>query len=67
MGGGRVEVAALDFDGGLTFAYDPNDNRTSVGYPGSVTATFTHDFADREETLTVVVSRAPSAAYTQES
>jgi RHS repeat-associated protein len=31
-------------DGSLTYGYDKNGNRTSITYPGAVTATFTHDF-----------------------
>ncbi len=40
-------------DGTLAYAYDTNGNRTAVTYPGGVTATTTHDYADREETLAV--------------
>ncbi len=40
-------------DGDLTYAYDKNGNRTGVTYPGSILATYTHDFADRQVSLTV--------------
>jgi YD repeat-containing protein len=48
-------------DGALTYGYDKNGNRTSITYPGAVTATYTHDFADREATLTAQVSASPPA------
>ncbi|HSL81228.1 MAG TPA: hypothetical protein VLF66_00545, partial [Thermoanaerobaculia bacterium] len=35
-------------DGELTYSWDANGNRTGIGYPGGVVATYTHDFADRE-------------------
>ena len=38
-------------DGALTYTYDKNGNRLTVGYPSSVTATYTYDFADRPSTL----------------
>jgi RHS repeat-associated protein len=40
-------------DGELTYSYDTNGNRTGIGYPGGVAATYSHDFADREVTLAV--------------
>lgn len=43
----------LTQDGDLTYGYDRNGNRTGVGYPGGVAASYTFDFADRESTLTV--------------
>ncbi|MGH2627505.1 MAG: hypothetical protein ACRDHY_12745, partial [Anaerolineales bacterium] len=43
-------------DGELTYGYDANGNRTTIGYPGGVTARFSHDFADREASLKVQVS-----------
>jgi RHS repeat-associated protein len=49
-------------DGELTYGYDENGNRAEIGYPGGVTARFTHDFADREASLEVQVgSAAPQA------
>ena len=45
-------------DGELTYLYDPNGNRTEIGYPGGVTARYTHDFADREVSLEVQVGSA---------
>jgi RHS repeat-associated protein len=46
-------------DGSLTYAYDRNGNRTSIGHPEGVTAVYTHDFADREETLSVQIGTTP--------
>ncbi|MCI0636072.1 MAG: hypothetical protein L0206_19475, partial [Actinobacteria bacterium] len=40
-------------DGEITYGYDENGNRTTIGYPGSVTATYTYDRADRPLSLTV--------------
>jgi len=40
-------------DGALSLAYDANGNRSDVGYPGGVSAAYTFDHADREETLSV--------------
>jgi RHS repeat-associated protein len=48
-------------DGALTYGYDKNGNRTSIAYPGAVTATYTHDFADREATLIAQVGASPPA------
>ena len=41
----------LTQDGALTYGYDKNGNRTTIGYPGGVTATYTYDYADRQATL----------------
>ena len=46
-------------DGDLTYVYDDNGNRVSVGYPGGTTATYGFDFADRHETLDVQVGVDP--------
>lgn len=47
-------------DGELAYGYDANSNRTVIGYPGSVTARYGHDFADREASLEIQVgSGAP--------
>ena len=49
-------------DGSLTFGYDDNSNRITLGYPDGVTATYTYDFADRPESLTLdTVSDPPQA------
>lgn len=40
-------------DGNLTYTYDKNSNALTIGYPNSVTATYTYDFADRQSTLTM--------------
>ena len=42
-------------DGALTYSYDRNGNRVSIGYPGGVEARYGFDFADREETLDAVL------------
>jgi RHS repeat-associated protein len=39
-------------DGSLTYGYDKNGNRTTLDYPGTVSATTTYDFADRPVGLT---------------
>ena len=46
-------------DGDLTYGYDDNGNRVSVGYPGGTTATYGFDLADRHETLDVQVDVDP--------
>jgi RHS repeat-associated protein len=57
----------LTQDGGLTFGYDKNGNRTSVGYPGGVAAGYTFDFADRESTLAVTSSSGTQPVVTASS
>jgi len=54
-------------DGDLTYAYDANGNRTSIGYPGSVSATYGYDFADRQETLDVQVGADPAQSIVTDS
>ena len=49
-------------DGELTYGYDVNGNRTTIGYPGGVTATYGYDFADRPSSL--AVTNPPSPAQT---
>jgi len=46
-------------DGTLTYGYDKNGNRTTITYPEAITATYGHDFADRETTLIVQVGAHP--------
>jgi len=46
-------------DGALVYSYDANGNRTSIGYPGGVSATYGYDFADRQDTLSVQVGADP--------
>ena len=41
----------LTQDGTLTFGYDRNGNRLTVGYPGGAMARYSYDFADRQATL----------------
>src|SRR6202040_3872225 len=36
---------------GLAYGYDANGNRTSIAYPGNVTACYTYDVADRQAAL----------------
>ncbi|MGD2115203.1 MAG: RHS repeat-associated core domain-containing protein, partial [Acidobacteriota bacterium] len=43
----------LTRDGELTYQYDDNGNPTAIGYPGGVSASFGHDFADRPVSLSV--------------
>jgi RHS repeat-associated protein len=43
-------------DGELTFIYDKNGNRTTIGYPGGTVASYTYDFADRPVSLTATPS-----------
>jgi YD repeat-containing protein len=56
---GRTIVYAYDRfgrvlrDGSLVYAYDANGNRTRVEYPGGVRAFYTHDFSDRELSLSL--------------
>lgn len=38
-------------DGSLGYQFDDNGNRTQIDYPGGVKATYIHDYADRESTL----------------
>jgi RHS repeat-associated protein len=38
-------------DGTLASSFDKNGNLLTLGYPNSVTATYTYDFADRQSTL----------------
>ena len=40
-------------DGELSYGYDKNGNRRTVVYPGSHTATWGYDFADRQTSLAV--------------
>ena len=40
-------------DGELSYAYDRNGNRRQIVYPGGLVATYSHDFADREASLTI--------------
>jgi RHS repeat-associated protein len=40
-------------DGELVYTWDANGNRTGIGYPGGVSATYGFDFADREVSLSV--------------
>ena len=50
---GYDEFGRLATDGELGYGYDDNGNREEVTYPGGVTATYTYDFADRQQSLVV--------------
>jgi len=54
-------------DGALTYGYDKNSNRTTVVYPGGVSAAYTHDFADREATLSFDNGAGPQPLVTSAS
>ena len=43
----------LTRDGNLTYGYDKNDRRRTIGYPGGVSATYGFDYADRHRSLTL--------------
>jgi len=49
-------------DGGLAYTWDKNGNRQTVAYPGNVMASYTFDFADRPETLTMRDGGSPPQA-----
>lgn len=49
-------------DGALTYGYDKNGNKTTIGYPSDVTATYTYDHAGRQETLSMTVGTDPAVA-----
>ena len=49
-------------DGDLSYVYDDNGNRLSIGYPDSVSAIYTYDAADRQSTLTVERPGEPDAS-----
>jgi len=47
-------------DGALGYTYDKNGNLASVAYPGSVTALYGYDFADRPSTLALQDGASPA-------
>jgi YD repeat-containing protein len=49
-------------DGDLTYGYDPNGNRSSIGYAPDVTASYAFDYADRPVSLNVQVGANASQA-----
>ena len=51
-------------DGALTYGHDKNGNRATITYPGGVSATYTHDFADREATLSYNSGGGPQPLVT---
>ena len=65
--GGTVAYAYDRFgratqDGTLAYFYDANGNRTSIGYPGGMTASYAFDFADREQSLSLQIGANPALA-----
>jgi RHS repeat-associated protein len=46
-------------DGDLTYEYDGNGNRLEIGYPGDMSAVYTYDYANRQQTLEVQVGEDP--------
>ena len=54
-------------DGALTYEYDKNGNRVSLGYPEGIVATYAFDYADRESTLTVDDGGGPQAVVSASS
>ncbi|HEY6321379.1 MAG TPA: RHS repeat-associated core domain-containing protein, partial [Thermoanaerobaculia bacterium] len=46
---------------GLGYAYDANGNRTSIAYPGNVTACYTYDVADRQAALSYSTAAGANA------
>ncbi|MDX1996402.1 MAG: hypothetical protein SF066_01680 [Thermoanaerobaculia bacterium] len=40
-------------DGEMSFTYDGNGNRSTIGYPGGTVASYTYDYADRPTSLSV--------------
>ncbi len=56
---GYDRFGRLTQEGALAYAYDKNGNRLNVVYPGGVTAIYSFDFADRQQTLTVQRSGLP--------
>jgi RHS repeat-associated protein len=61
------ELGRRTRDGALSMSYDANGNRTGIGYPGEVSATYTFDFADREESLTVTTPSTLDQAVASEA
>lgn len=47
-------------DGALTSSYDKNGNVLTLGYPNSLTATYTYDFANRQSTLQMQDGTSPA-------
>jgi len=51
-------------DGTLAYQHDKNGNRTRIDYPGGVAVIYTHDFADRESTLSYNAGAGPQPLVT---
>ena len=47
-------------DGALSYAYDANGNRAAIAYPGSVTACYGYDVADRQAALSYSTAAGPN-------
>jgi len=56
---GYDRFGRLTQDGALTYTWDKNGNRVTIGYPENVNASYAYDFADREQSLTVQVGPKP--------
>lgn len=55
-------------DGELGYTFDKNGNALSLTYPGGLVATYTHDYADRPQTLSVTpAGGTPQAIVTAAS
>ena len=54
-------------DGSLSYTYDKNGNALTLGYPNSVTATYTYDFADRQDTLEIQDGANPTQTLVSSS
>ena len=64
----RCHLDRITQDGPLTYTLDENGNRTEIGYPGCMKAAYSHDFADREASLTLELpSQADQSAVTASS
>lgn len=62
---GQVETATDPFGQTLSFGYDPDGNRTTVGYPGTgKVVTYAYDEANRLKSMTDWNGRVTSRDYT---
>jgi RHS repeat-associated protein len=52
----------LTRDGDLLYGYDLNGNRATIGYPEELVASYTYDYSDRQNTLSVTVDGGPPLA-----
>ena len=54
-------------DGKLGYGYDGRGNRTTIAYPGNITATYTYDEANRQTSLVVDVNGVPQTVVSTAS